>query len=871
MSHTPSTLNPTTRFRLILFGTFHLEAEQSSSLPEIRGEHSRRLLAALSLHAPYNVARAHLAGILYPTLPEERARRALNQALWQIRKSLGRDAIESSYTHIRLGTYIWADVAQFREWAQSDRPEDWRSAIHLYQGDFWPGGYDDWVLVAREQLREQYLALLERLSRHYESQHQYEEALHYMRIMAQVEPFREHIHYRIMQLCLTLDRPLDAIQQYEQIAHLLKKEWNVEPTTKLQTLRSIAEERLAHTSPSDDSLTTLLNGGRQLPLIGRHSERAQLLELIEAAHQGQGSFVFVEAEAGLGKSRLMQEIEDSARWRGIAVGLAHSTPHSTPYTPLREAIASLFTPVLITFLQETLPEYIRTIAAHLWPELGRPAETIRADDIPHAIVELIRTLTQHLPLVLILEDIHTADTALFNVLSLLAQEIKAIRCVVILTYRPLDVQANTPLASSLIKLNHTAPVYHLTLTPFNETEKKMFLGAILQVPPQTPIVNQIAPYLNGNPLHIIEAIRHLHRHNILQQTSEKTWQLHSPPTNLRLHFSPLIADHLQHLPAPHRRVLEILAVFGERIPSHTLVTLMPNTPIAVIHDLMKYGFLTVEDETFSFTHALIQESIYQHLSPETRRMWHRRIARHLREQDSPPWGQIAHHLESAGLVEEAQQAYIQAARQALSIHAYEQARIYCQSGLALDTTNDVSINMLWFLRAQAEKGSGHLERAQSALAYAICKARRHRNLPLLASALYEAGQVAWYLGKMYQAVRFYKRALQYWHYVEEESRIVETQIVLAEALRHLGHLAEAQHYLDEAIQHLEMSLSEETSLSSSVYPRALAYKGSILFAQGDLAAARTTLQRALEMAKATNDLRMPTWRDVQYVLPNNWA
>lgn len=672
--------------------------------------------------------------------------------------------------------------------------------------------------------------------------------------MAQAEPLREQIHFRIMQLYLTLDRPLDAIRHYEQVADLLQKELHVEPTASLQALRTIAEERLAHQTPHDSALAMLLHGERQMPLVGRHSQRARLLEIIERTRQGQGSIVFVEGDAGIGKSRLMQEIEEGARWRGLIVGIAQRAPYYTPYAPLREAIATLLTPAILTLLQETLPAHTRAVAAHLWPEFGTPAETLHTHDLPTVITDIVRTLAQHAPLVLVLEDIHTADTALFDVLTLLGQHIETTPCTVILTYRPLDMQAEETLFAALLSLDKVAPIQHIVLPPFDESEKRTFLSTLLQIPLQDPLIHQFATHLSNKPLHIIETVRYLYRRNLLRQTSKGKWELHVPSTALLSHFSPLIADQLEHLPAQHRRVLEALAVFGERIPIHVAVSLLANTTLAVIHDLVRYGFVTFEGETIVFSHALVRESIYQHLAPLTRRTWHRKIASLLRRQPSVPWAHVAHHLAAANLAEEAQHAYVQAAEQALDMHAYEHALALCRAGLALETRNEIATHTLWLLKAQAEKGLGRLQQARSTLASILWKRRRHRDISLRAQVLYEAGQIAWRQGNMSQAVRFYERALNDWHRLEEEDGIVETYIALAEVLKHRGNLEQAIAHLNQALSYIEASSSAIDS--SPLYRRALAYKSAILFAQGDFTTARTTARRALDLAQEANDLRI---------------
>ncbi|RME10616.1 MAG: hypothetical protein D6802_08925 [Ardenticatenia bacterium] len=838
--------------RLHLFGAFHLEQiEQSDTASfHLPGHTLHRLFAALALHAPHQITRVRLAGMLFPNLSENRARRALNQAIWQARKIAGRAVIESTHTHVRLGDIVWSDVVAFREHAAQQQPEAWQKAIELYKGDFWPDGYDDWVLVAREQLREQYLLLLERLSRHYESQHDYEAAIHYMRLMAQTEPLREHIHHRLMQLYLALDRPLDAIRQYETIAALLQQELNVAPSSALQTLQAIAQERLAHTNAHEPSMTTLFSSERRIPFIGRHAERQHLLQAVEYARQGHGGIAFVEGAGGLGKSRLAHEIAEGARWRGLMVGTAKSEPNGSPYNPLREAIDLLLTPALIAHLQKCVPPHLLTAATQIWSQFDMLGEPSKQNDIRKAMVEIIREMARQTPMLLILEDIHAADPAIFDILTRLAPDIERLPLLVILTYRPLEAQASSLRWERLLALDRTTRSIRVRLSPFTTSEKALFISTLLQTTPEAPIVQTLTKAIKSNiPLHIIETLRYLHRRGLLRQQKKSEWHLTQANLPLFQSFSPLIAESVRRLPEHHRRALEIAAIVGQHISTEMLALILPNTPLAIFHDLVRYGFLDVKENQFSFTHALVHESIYNQIDARIRRRWHQTIAEHLLQHPNVAWEQIAHHFEAAGLLDKAQHAYREAATQALDLHAYEQALVFCQSGLAL-SMDDAITNELWLLRGRAELMQGQLTSARSSLAHALWMARNRRDFDMWARGCYEAGTLMWRAGSLKRALHFYRATLHTWQRLEHTEGVIESEIALAEVLKHMGRLDEAERHLETALGFLD------PERYPALYRKAVLYKGVLAFSRGHFEMARTLLQEAHDLSQSTDDLHI---------------
>jgi DNA-binding SARP family transcriptional activator len=191
--------------RLHTFGGLRIELNgQPLQLPTPQARH---LLAYLILHHDRPISRALLTGIFWPERPEPRARRALSQALWQVRSALepaaDRLAVEGDHITFRLQPEDWLDAASFEESVRKCASNEATNrqtllelseAVSFYRADFLEGCYDDWALLERERLRELYLSALERLIALHKQRGQYEEALTQAQQLAAADPLREAAH-----------------------------------------------------------------------------------------------------------------------------------------------------------------------------------------------------------------------------------------------------------------------------------------------------------------------------------------------------------------------------------------------------------------------------------------------------------------------------------------------------------------------------------------------------------------------------------------------------------------------------------------------------------------------------------------------------
>ena len=217
------------------------------------------------------------------------------------------------------------------------------TAVRLYRGDLLEGVYDDWATPDRERLRERFLKALERLADLTMSRGDYEAALTHARRLAQHDPMREEAHQRVMRLAVLLGRHTDAIRQYELCRRILDEELGEPPSLVTRQIyeATVAERETGHPIRGMGLAAPLFEPAGQVPFVGREQERSLLLQRLDAALDGHGGLVLLEGEAGVGKTRLLAEVVEDARWRGMDVLWGRSSPSGgRPYAPLAEALVA---------------------------------------------------------------------------------------------------------------------------------------------------------------------------------------------------------------------------------------------------------------------------------------------------------------------------------------------------------------------------------------------------------------------------------------------------------------------------------------------------------------------------------------------------
>ncbi|MBE7530214.1 MAG: AAA family ATPase [Chloroflexi bacterium] len=554
--------------KAFLFGPLRLEDDQQRPLPLPPTADSRTLLAYLLLYADQLHGRSHLAALLKPDESEEKARRALTQALWHVRRILPADAIHTPADAVQLdAAHIQRDITAFDTLMADVLTADQLTPVQatqlaqgiaLYRADLLLDLYDDWVYLPREQRRERYLHGLELLAGWEKQNGRFSAALNYILTLTQADPLRESAHQEAMRLYAVLDRPQAARQHYEQFRSYLHTEMGLPPNPQTQQLAAVLNaaaklsdpETAVYLPTAAPAIPYALSAAAPMPLIGRELERNQLVAQLNQLTQGQGGLIFLSGVPGVGKTRLLQELARDAEWRGLATawGGGQELSGQPPFALFQEAVRPLLTPLRWQQLQTMLDEYWLNLAATLLGlEAGHSYGEMADHDCLEAFSRLLIALGQLRPLLLILDDVQWADRASLEALVYLSHRLRQRPLLIILAFRSAEARAETAVWQTLDTLDAAGLRLRLRLEPLTSEATAEFVTQGLGLRQHAPLFSQrLFAETEGLPLLLLESLRLLHDKGVLYRDEQGEWHTPLRPCHRRLRRIAPVTQSIGH-------------------------------------------------------------------------------------------------------------------------------------------------------------------------------------------------------------------------------------------------------------------------------------------------------------------------------------
>ncbi|WP_147432005.1 helix-turn-helix transcriptional regulator [Motilibacter peucedani] len=405
---------------------------------------------------------------------------------------------------------------------------------------------------------------------------------------------------------------------------------------------------------------------------GRRGELAALDAALADAAAGQPRVALVSGEAGIGKSRLVEEVSTRAAARGFRVlsgGCVELGEDGVAFAPVVAALRAL--------LRQAGPELLgpdRGWLARLLPELGPAADEPvagTAGDLGRGrLFEGLLALTERLaaerPLLLVVEDLHWADRSTRDLLAYLVRMTPAGRLLLVLTYRTDELRRGHRLRPWLAEVDRLRGVLRVDLGRLSRGEVGEQLAGILSagVPPQT--VDTVFDRSEGNPFFVEE--------------------LSCCPDQVPESLRDLLLARVEALSPAAQRVVR-LAAAGGRVIDHLLLAAVSDLDeddlLEAVREAVSANVLVVDSATqaYSFRHSLVREAVHDDVLPGENGRLHRRYAEEL-ERDpalvAPERSAavLAHHWESAHEPGRALPSLLVAAEQAAAQYAYaEQLRL----------------------------------------------------------------------------------------------------------------------------------------------------------------------------------------------------
>ena len=667
-----------------LMGGFRLvyDGKQVSGLGMPRAQ---ALLAYLLLRRDAPVARRQLASTFWPDTTESQSRTNLRHLVSTVRSALPHSHEYLIQDRHSLGWNSQAsytlDVDEFEHALnRAVSPVELYKASQGYNGDLLPICYDEWILPQRERLSRMYLDALDRLADLWQEDGNYSQAIRAIGLLLQREPLREEVYQRLMKLHLANGDRAGALHTYQDYVSILQRELGLKPSEVM---------RLAYEELLDQKPLPVESGAAVWPLVGREKEWQRLKTAWQAACAGKPSLVVVEGEAGIGKTRLAEELMDWVARQGLHIARAHCyrVEAGLAYAPVATWLGAAPLPRLApTWLSEVSRLLPEVLVEH--PEIPLPTPMREAWQRGRLHEALARALLGgSRPLLLMLDDAQWADRDSLEWLHYLLRYDSTAPLLALITLRGDETEPDHPLAALLSGLRHSRQLVEVVLGPLNASESAELAGHARGLALSVDQGQAIYREAEGNPLFIVE----MAQAGIAKPPPRRAGLNDSSGANLPPTVHALISDRLALLTAPARRVAELAAVLGRQFSFQVLKEAAKTDEQSLVNSLDELWLRRILREQgsddYDFSHDKIRQVLYDELSHARRRSLHRQVAGGLERLHAAfpdtAAGEIAGHYELAGEMGKALEGYQRAAREARRVYAHQTALTWLHRALAL--------------------------------------------------------------------------------------------------------------------------------------------------------------------------------------------
>ncbi len=382
------------------------------------------------------------------------------------------------------------------------------------------------------------------------------------------------------------------------------------------------------------------------PFLGRAQELARLEEFVQRAESGHGQVVLLTGEAGLGKSRLIEELKPFLRERDflLIAGEGFAYGKTRAYAPLidmlkrycnindqdppdayEEKLRSTLADVH-TSLTAFVPVFLELLSATVVsdPAIAALSTEAKLQQVLNGIKQLIALQCRLQPVALLVEDLHWLDNRSIAFLHALTTGLGSLPVLLLCSSRP----------------NHFYPwetlsfTHKVQLAPLpQDVRLALFTALVGESPTISTLASAVCQRSEGNPFFLEEIVQNLRETGILHEQKDAVapprspadWTL--PPT-----VQSVLASRLDRLPAAAKSLLQTAAVIGRESPRPVLalVSGMEESAFEQTLDLLQereflYEAALYPESIYSFKHALIQEVAYHELLQEHRSTLHEHV------------------------------------------------------------------------------------------------------------------------------------------------------------------------------------------------------------------------------------------------------
>jgi tetratricopeptide (TPR) repeat protein len=429
---------------------------------------------------------------------------------------------------------------------------------------------------------------------------------------------------------------------------------------------------------------------REIPFIGRRVELADLAEAFEAATRGRGFVALISGEPGIGKTRLADELGRAAlaRGAGVAWGRSWEAGGTPAYWPWTQVLRALRADRGADAVERALADRMSDLAPLLPELLPAQGATLLAEPVQarfrlfDAFAGLLRGLSAAAPIVILLDDLHSADLSSLHLLHFLARELHSMRVLVVGSYREQEARASSEHMELITRIAREGAV--IPLARLGAADVALLVRSQLGDDANDALIASLQRSSEGNPLFLSEMMRLLSSRGGLPGAGQ-----HLVPDTVR----ELIRARLEGVHEQTRNLIEFASVFGREFGTALLARVANLAPSVARERLEESGraglVVEIPGERWTFSHILIREVLYASIPAGLRARLHATLALSLEaSSDHGPsdLAAVAHHrllgaAESG--VRQAVESVLTLSQRALSMFAFEDAVTVLESALRL--------------------------------------------------------------------------------------------------------------------------------------------------------------------------------------------
>ncbi|MCP2013201.1 DNA-binding SARP family transcriptional activator [Deinococcus sp. HSC-46F16] len=632
------------------------------------------LVAYLALEG--RTSRAVLAELLWPDAGGGQARGHLRRELHRLRQTPLGTLLAAVAGDVALGPGLTCDVSTFRAQAEAGRLDE---ALALWRGEPLAGfglpgapAFEEWLGGQRERLAGLRQDLLRRRAEALEAAGELRPALAQRLELLRADELTEAHHREVMRLHALLGERAAALRQFERLRQVLADELGLAPLPEtLRLAREIGRRTVPRPVPPGPPPL------HPPALVGREREWAQM----EAAWAA-GQPIYITGEPGVGKTRLM--LDFAASKGACEPNDGRPGDAGLPYASLARGLRGLLERQ--PELRGQLPAWVRQELSRLLPELGdaRPPP-LRVPEDRRRLLDaglVLLGLGTRDRLALTTDDLHLFDPLSFEAGAYFTGS-PALPLRVLVTFRRDELP---PVAWQAVREQVDAGrALLLELEPLSvEALAELLEELDLPTPPAGDLAGALHRYTGGNPLFVLETVRHLLGTGELARGLPE----HLPPPG---RVRPIIARRLEHLPQGAARLAQVAAVAGEDFSLDLAGRVLGTDPLdlaPVLGRLEQDGLLRGE----RFAHDLLRDGVLASLPGPVRHLLHARVLAALGE--GARVAVRARHAVAAG-VPQAHPLSLAAAAEATHLLAPQEALGHLGQALSFAPTDRDAFDIYW--------------------------------------------------------------------------------------------------------------------------------------------------------------------------------